>query len=184
MTDSLKALGKQYFKLCTDRNRSQSRPFTETEEKELLTALADEVDITDLTIVFADDESPYRSELDLRLDVVVNQRFVTPVLSCPGIMNDMTYTLYRLYHDVLNHVLQNKSFSPFDELLSGLDLIQRLQSKVSPYVLDFIFTDVILMNSVYEHSPKRWAKLQNGTNHAVCCSRFYSLTNTIVLSKA
>ena len=154
-------------------------------EKELLTALADEVDISDLTIVFADDdESPYRSELDLRLDVVVNQRFVTPVLSCPGIMNDMTYTLYRLYHDVLNHVLQNKSFSPFDEVLSGLDLLNRLQGKVSPYVLDFIFTDVILMNAVYEYSPRRWAKLKNGTNHAVCWHLFFNITNDLALSKS
>ena len=166
---NLRTLGKEFHKFATaKRNRTQSRAFTPEEEQQLLEALEDITNIDGIQLVLNQNHQ-YDSVEALRLDVVCNGRFVTPVLSCPGIMTDHTYTLYRMYHDIRNHVLQSKSFSPFDELLSAFDLFFALRGKVSQYTLDFIFTDVLLMNAVYAHSPKKWHQLENGTHHRVCC---------------
>ncbi|QKE60812.1 hypothetical protein [Arthronema virus TR020] len=180
---NLKSLGQSFNSHARSTDVPQSRPMTTEEETQLITALNEIVDLSDLNIEYVG-ESPYANEYELRLDVIVNNRFRTPVLSCPGIMSSHTYTMYRLAHDVRNHVFQSKSFSPFDELLSAFDLIQALRGKVSQYVLDFVFTDVLLINAVYAFNRRSWRTLENGKHHKVCCLETWNASSLLVPSKA
>lgn len=180
---NLKSLGQSYNSHARCAEVPASRTMTAEEETQLINALNEIVDLSDLNIEYVG-ESPYANEYELRLDVIVNNRFRTPVLSCPGIMSNRTYTMYRLAHDVRNHVLQNKSFSPFDELLSAFDLIQALRDKVSQYVLDFVFTDVLLVNAVYAYNKRSWRTLKNGEHHKVCCMQTWNESSLLLPSKA
>lgn len=182
MTD-LKSLGRSYNAIAKGNEFPVGREMTQQEQDEMLEALRSIVDTSDLHIEFVD-VSPYQTEYDLRRDVIVNKRFRTPMLSCPGIMDDLVYTLYRMMHDIRNHVLQHKSFSPFDELLSAYDLTKELDGKVSQYTIDFIFTDVLLFNSVYAYNRRSWSTLKNGENHKICCFSTWNASSMLVPSKA
>lgn len=179
----LKSLGREYHAEAKAHEATMSRSFTPNEEQRLMEALQEIVDMGDITMHLVD-ESPYANENELRHDVLVNKRFQTPLLDCGDMMSRYTYTFYRMAHDIRNHVLQNKSFSPFDELLSAFDLTHALEGKVSDYTLDFIFTDVLLMNSVYAYSPSKWRKLENGKHHHVCCMKSWQSSKLLLPSKA
>lgn len=180
----LKTLGQRFNSLVRDTKTPASRPLTSEEATGLIAALNELVDMSNISIEYVG-ESPYENEYQLRLDVVMSNRFRTPLLSCPGMMSDEAYTLYRAVHDVRNHVLQGKSFSPFDELLSAFDLTKNLEGKVSQYVLDFIFTDVLLVNAVYAFNKRSWQTLKNGSNgaHRVCCLKTWNASGLLKMSK-
>ena len=176
---SLKELGKQYWTYAqAGRTRDLTPEVGSIDTRRLLQPLEDYMEQECIVMLDFEwvAESPYSSVYELRLASTYGTVKMQQYRECntPCQVDYRAFSLFRAYHDIIHHVLMGMDFTPLDEFRAAQHLLSLYSH--DKLVQSFVYSNVACMNSVYEWSPSRWAKLQNYTDILCVCPCFHTLT--------